>query len=200
MRAEKKSFLIIFVAAVALVVACSRGSRNNSEVVSARVREANKVATRAVTLYFESPDLVLVPEKRNVALPESDVAAVSTVVRELLAGSSNAAVARSFPKDAALRGAFLLSDGTAIIDLGGDTLATGWNTGSHEELMAVYSLVQTLMDNFPSVKRVRILVNGQPAPTLAGHVAIDHALKPLTWLVAAQPPAPAAPQPPQEGR
>jgi hypothetical protein len=64
------------------------------------------------------------------------------------------------------------------VDLGGATLTQGWGTGSHEELMAVYSVVQTVMANFPEAKRVRILVNGEPAETLAGHINIQRALSP----------------------
>jgi hypothetical protein len=61
--------------------------------------------------------------------------------------------------------------------------------GSHEELMAVYSIVSTVTTNFPEVKRVRILVNGEPAETLAGHVSLRKALVPMPSLVAGRPPA-----------
>ena len=69
------------------------------------------------------------------------------------------------------------------MDLGGPTLTSGWGTGSHEELMAVYSIVSTVTANFPEAKRVRILVNGEPAETLAGHVSLRGALVPMPSLV-----------------
>jgi hypothetical protein len=37
--------------------------------------------------------------------------------------------------------------------------------------------------NFPEAKRVRILVNGTPAETLAGHLALDRALVPSAAFV-----------------
>lgn len=145
---------------------------------------ANKVSNRTVQLFFESPQMLLVRESRSVALPENDAAALSPVLRELLKGSANAAVARPFPADAVVRGAFLLPDGTAVVDLGGPTLAAGWNAGSHAELMAIYAVVQTVTANFKDVRRVRLLVNGQPAETLAGHVSLERPLGPRPSLLA----------------
>ena len=73
-----------------------------------------------------------------------------------------------FPRDTVVRATFLLPDGTAFVDLGGPTLAQGWGTGSHEELMAVYSVVQTVTTNFPDAKRVRILINDEPRGDAGG--------------------------------
>jgi hypothetical protein len=50
-------------------------------------------------------------------------------------------------------------------------------------MIALFAIVQTLCDNFKSVQRVRFILNGQPAETLAGHIAIDHSLRPLPWLL-----------------
>jgi hypothetical protein len=144
----------------------------------------NKVEVRPVTLFYEGPDMLLVRETRNVALPENPAGALSKVAGELLKGSSNAGVPRIFPRDTVVRATFLLPDGTAFVDLGGPTLAQGWGTGSHEELMAVYSVVQTVTTNFPEAKRVRILINDEPAETLAGHVNLSRALLPSANYVA----------------
>jgi Sporulation and spore germination len=144
----------------------------------------NKVEVRPVTLFFEGPEMLLVREMRNVALPENPAGALSVVARELLKGSSNAGVPHIFPRDTVVRATFLLPDSSAFIDLGGSTLTQGWGTGSHEELMAVYSVVQTVTTNFPEAKRVRILINDEPAETLAGHVSLSRALLPSAAYVA----------------
>jgi hypothetical protein len=144
----------------------------------------NKVEVRPVTLFFEGPEMLLVRETRNVAVPENPAGALSIVARELLKGSANAGVPHIFPRDTVVRSTFLLPDGTAFVNLGGPTLAQGWGTGSHEELMAVYSVVQTVTTNFPEAKRVRILVNDEPAETLAGHVNLSRALLPSATYVA----------------
>ena len=144
----------------------------------------NKVEVRPVTLFFEGPQMLLVRETRNVALPQNPAGALAIVARELIKGSANAGVPPIFPRDTVVRSTFLLPDGTAFVNLGGNTLSQGWGTGSHEELMAVYSVVQTVTANFPDAKRVRILVNDAPAETLAGHVNLSRALLPSPNYVA----------------
>ena len=169
---------------VVLLAAVVAGGCRKKPPANANLNAANKVAVRLVRLYFESPGMLLVPEARNIALPESPAAAMPMVVRELLKGPAVAnGPLRLFPADTVLRGAYLLPGGTVVVDLGGTTLSQGWGTGSHQELMAVYSLVQTLTANFADARRVRIVVNGSPAETLAGHVSLSRSLVPLQSLV-----------------
>lgn len=172
------------VAAGTLALLALAGACRKQTPLTPNLNVENKVALRDVTLFFETPDMLLGREQRNLALPENPAGALSIVARELVKGSSNAAVPRIFPADTVVRGAFLLPDGTAFVDLGGPTLTQGWGTGSHQELMAVYSVVETVMTNFPEAKKVRILVNGEPAETLAGHVSLRRALTPMPSLVA----------------
>lgn len=171
--------LFALIAVVAAAAACQR-----TKPLSRNLNVENKVAMRSVSLYYEAPTLLLAPEQRTLPLPESPAAALDLVMRELIKGSVNAGVPRLLPADAVLRAAYLLPDGTALIDLGGPTLTAGWATGSHQELMAVYSVVQTAVVNFPEVKRVRLLVNGEPAETLGGHVSLNSALTPMPSVVA----------------
>ena len=164
--------LAVAIALLALAGACKR-----KPPLTANLEKENKVAVRPVTLFFERGDMLLGREQRNLALPENPAGALSVVVKTLVKSSP------VFPRDSAVRAAFLLPDGTAFVDLGGPTLTNGWGTGSHEELMAVYSIVSTVTTNFPEAKRVRILVNGEPADTLAGHVSLRQSLVPIPSLV-----------------
>ncbi|HEX6178996.1 MAG TPA: GerMN domain-containing protein [Thermoanaerobaculia bacterium] len=173
-----------FFLTVALVaaLACNR----DEKPLTPNLDVENKVTTRPVTLFFEAPDMLLAGERREVALPENPAAAASVVIRELLKGSANAAVPRLFPEDTQLRAAYLLPEGTVVVDLGGPTLTDGWNTGTHQELMAIYSLVETLTTNFPAARRVRILLNGTPSETMGGHVSLGRAFVPVPGLVRRQ--------------
>ncbi len=170
--------IAILIAILAVVSGCKKRE------LTQNLNVENKVEVRPVSLFFEGPDMLLVRETRNVPLAENPAAALPVVVRELLKGSANAGVPPIFPRDTIVRAAFLLPDGSAFVDLGGPTLTNGWATGSHEELMAVYSVVQTVITDFPAAKRVRILINGEPAETLAGHVNLEHALTPMPVFVA----------------
>ena len=174
-----RRFTLIVVCALAVLLPGCR----KKDPTAANINAANKVSVRPVRLYFESPAMLLAHETRNIALPESAAAAVPVVARELMKGPAGPPLGRLFPPDTVVRGAYLLPGGTVLVDLGGATLTQGWGTGSHQELMSVYSLVQSLTANFPEAKRVRVLVNGTPAETLAGHVSLAKSLTPLAPLV-----------------
>jgi spore germination protein GerM len=169
----------VLACALAIAAGACRKTPTKSEILNAQ----NQVAPRTVRLYFESASMLLIAEQRNVQLPQSPAGAMPAVMRELMKGATNPAFARVVPADTVIRGAYLLPDGTAFVDLGGRTLTQGWPAGSHEELMAVYSIVQTVTANFPEAKKVRVLVNGSPAETLAGHIALDRPLTPIGTLV-----------------
>ncbi|HUP46327.1 MAG TPA: GerMN domain-containing protein [Thermoanaerobaculia bacterium] len=170
--------------AVILVIALALAScRTEEKPITSNLSVENKVAMRPVALFYESPAQLLVAEQRNVALPENPAAALPLVMRELLKGSANAGVPPLFPPDTTVRGAYLLPDGTAVVDLGGQTLTDGWPTGTHQELMAIHSVVQTVVSNFPDAKRVRVLLNGGTAETLGGHISLGRPFTPNAALV-----------------
>lgn len=170
---------VVALAALFLIAGACKPKRETP----ANLNAANKVAMRMVRLYYESPQMLLAAETRNVALPESVPAAVPVVVRELMKGPVLPTSLRLFPADTVMRGAYLLPGGTVVIDLGGPTLTEGWGTGSHQELMAVHSLVQTMTANFADARGVRVLINGSPAETLAGHVSLAKSFSPVPALV-----------------
>lgn len=170
---------VLAAALLALAGACRKPSK---APLTPNLAVENKVAIRPVTLFLEAPNMLLGRVQRSLPLPENPAAALPVVMRELVKTSG------VFPRDCIVRATFLLPDGTAFVDLGGPTLQGGWGTGSHEELMAVYSIVSTVTTNFPEVKRVRILVNGEPAETLAGHVSLKRSLTPMPSLLAPQAP------------
>lgn len=174
-----KRAAVLFLAAI---VAIGGGCKKKNDA-AANLAAQNKVAVRPIRLYYESPAMMLVPEARNVALPESPAGAIPMVVRELLKGPVTPVALRLFPSDTVVRGAYLLPEGTVIVDLGGPTLTSGWGAGSHTEIMAIYSLVQTLTANFPEARRVRIVVNGTPAETLGGHISLARSLGPMPTLI-----------------
>jgi Sporulation and spore germination len=170
-------------AVLALGLVLLAGACKKKENRDANLNAQNRVAVRAVRLYYESPQLLLVGESRSIALPESSAAALPIVVRELMKGPATPGALRLFPQDTVVRGTYLLPGGTVIVDLGGTTLTQGWGTGSHQELMAAYSLAQTVSANFTEGRRVRLLINGGPAETLGGHVSLVKSLEPLPILV-----------------
>ena len=181
---RSRSLSLLLLAALLLAGCKSRGGST-----AAAGKPSDRVTNREIRLFYESPQQVLVGERRTVRLPEHESAAIAPLMRELMTGPKVPALGRIFPADTTVRAAYLLPDGYAIIDLGGPSLTSGFHTGSHNELMAVYSVVQTVVVNFPTVRRVKILVNGQQAETLGGHIRLDRSFQRTpAWLL----PGPAA--------
>lgn len=79
---------------------------------------------------------------------------------------------RTLPVDTALLQFYLLPDGTAIADFS-ETLATETPSGILNEELAVDSIVRTLGANLSNAYRVKILIRGQDADTLAGHLDLS---------------------------
>ncbi|HSQ77452.1 MAG TPA: GerMN domain-containing protein, partial [Nitrospirota bacterium] len=61
---------------------------------------------------------------------------------------------------------------TAYVDIS-SAQQNGATASAWEELLAIYSMVNTLMQNFEEIKQVRFLLEGKEAQTLAGHIDLS---------------------------
>ena len=60
------------------------------------------------------------------------------------------------------------------LEMPGESAHPDW--GSRQEMLAVYSLVDTVLLNLPDIKAVTLLRNGQQPKTFAGHIDTTHPL------------------------
>lgn len=90
------------------------------------------------------------------------------LVGELIANPPTSAQ-RTLPSSTTLLSFYILPDGTVVADFS-DALASELPSGILSEWMAVQSIARTLETNIPSVVRLKILIHGQEAETLAGHL------------------------------
>ncbi|MCC7032260.1 MAG: GerMN domain-containing protein [Acidobacteria bacterium] len=128
-------------------------------------------------LFFASADgQRMVGVEREVPLAEGTVAQARALVEALLAGDAPAPLSSTIPAGTALRGIFVSSRNEVFIDLDA-TIRTKHPGGSMQELLTVYTLVNTIVVNLPSVGEVQILIDGQEADTLAGHVDLRRPLR-----------------------
>lgn len=149
----------------------------------------------SVRLYFEAPDREgLLPEEREVAFSPDLAQQLLTVVGELARGSETGLLA-TLPEGTRVLEVFVRAQGVAYVNLSLEA-STGLPGGSRAELLTVYSVVNTVVTNFPAVSRVQILVNDQPASSLGGHVDVSRPLPPDLTLVALPTPEPAPGEPP----
>lgn len=160
---------------------------------SGRAEEADVERKISVKLFFEDPDRGgLVSEERTVSFSNDLSRQVRVVVDELIRGSATGLVASLGP-DTRILEVFVSARGVAYVDLS-KAVADGVGGGSKGELLTVYAIVNSVTANFPSIKRVQILVEDHPVMTLAGHVDLSRPLPPdMTYLAALPSPSPAAP-------
>jgi spore germination protein GerM len=98
------------------------------------------------------------------------------ILEALMEGPPGSALDPTFPAGTKVRGLFILDDGRAWVDLG---LREGRldNMDTVSELLAIYSIVNSLTLNIPGVKQVKLLVNGSDVETLGGHVSLKYFYK-----------------------
>jgi Sporulation and spore germination len=121
-------------------------------------------------MYWGSKNMNGTLEPVTVELPLSSdpVLRAKQILNTLLAGPVDPD-ARTLPSDAALLAFYILPDGTAVADFS-EGMATALPSGIQSEQLAVDSITSTLQANVPQVQRLKILIHGQEAETLAGHL------------------------------
>jgi spore germination protein GerM len=136
-----------------------------------------------VKLFFQAADRPgLLIEERPVAFSTDLSRQIKAVVEELVAGSKSGLLPTLAPGTRVLE-VFVTARGVAYVSLSKEAAqATG--EGSEAELVTVYSIVNSLTVNFPAIKRVQILLEDKPAPTLWGHVDLTRPLPPDMTLLA----------------
>jgi spore germination protein GerM len=123
---------------------------------------------RVTLFYLSSSGRMFSLEERDIPFSNSLQEQAKQVLRQLLAGSRRGR-GSAIPSGVSLRGLFITQQGLAYIDLSQE-LITNHPGGTCAEELTVYSLANTLISNFPAVKKVQILVEGREIQSLAGHL------------------------------
>jgi len=141
-------------------------------------QDAEGLRTVDVILYFSRPDaLGLAPEVRPIYLTRELLDRIKQTVVALIAGPArDSSLVPVLPPGTPLRDLFLDSHGTLYLDLG-QAVVRDLLPGTTSELMAVMGLTDTLVANFPEVKQVQILVEGEEVRTLTGHLDLTYPLR-----------------------
>jgi hypothetical protein len=126
--------------------------------------QPQKAGTLIVALYFASPDGAgLVREAREIDACADPTGCAEAVVEELVNGPVGE-MSPTLPPATTVQAVRVEGD-TATVDFGKE-LAEVLPAGSNAQVMAVYSVVDTLAANFPSIKRVKFLLGGESVKAL----------------------------------
>jgi hypothetical protein len=129
-----------------------------------------KPSTKTVDIFFGSlKSDTLERERRDIPAGgvESEAA---EVLRALIEGSRHGLVG-VMPEGTRLL-SLKIEAGTATADFSRALVEKHWG-GSASELLTVYGIVNSLAMNFPEIKNVQILVEGERVETISGHIMIN---------------------------
>jgi Sporulation and spore germination len=135
--------------------------------------EEEEGGTRTVELRFPDARGGTVIETREIASGDHLEKNVRRVVEELISGPESGV--RPLPAETRLLDVFFDGDGELTLNFS-DDVRTDHPGGSAAEVVTLRCLVSTIAANFPAVDRVRVLVDGQTIPSLAGHVDLSRPL------------------------
>ncbi len=124
-----------------------------------------------VYVYFaDAKNKFLIGEERSGVVPDDPVLFCRLIIEDLIKGPrSNLTV--TLPPKTGLRAVYITPDKTAYVDFT-EEIATQHSGGVASELMTIYSIVNSLILNVSDVDQVKILIEGEEAETLAGHIDI----------------------------
>lgn len=132
--------------------------------------EPGKSAEREVMVFFSREGSSgLVPERRRVYVTSSIADQARQVIEELIRGPRRALDVPVLPRETTLRQVYVDREGNACVDFGADLLERHPG-GSDEEIATVFAVVNSLTFNFPEIRTVQILIEGEERETLAGHL------------------------------
>jgi len=139
---------------------------------------------REIEVYFADENASkLVAETRFVMLGAGIPADAKTIMAEIIKGPQSDLLLPTVPAGTRLLAVYEVGD-LLVLDFTHE-LQTNHTGGSTGELMTVYSIVNTLTENLKSVKRIRMLVEGEEVENLAGHIDLTKPLSPnLKWSAA----------------
>lgn len=129
--------------------------------------------TRTVELTFPNSDGRFIVETREIVGGDHIEQDVRRAIEELIVGPQEGV--RPLPSATRLLDVFFDGDGELTLNFS-DDLRTDHPGGSEAEMATLRCLVTTIAANFPAVDRVRVLVDGETIPTLAGHMDLREPL------------------------
>ena len=191
-----RSAALCLAAALLVLAGCGGGEGEAPEQAEAQAPEAagraepgteeptaEPLARRNVEIYYPSSvEDGLVGELHEIFNTARPGDRAKQIIADLISGPENPGSLRALPPATRLRQVYVLDSGVAYLDFSAE-LTEGLGGGSKEELLAVYSVINSVAINIPEILRVGILVNGRSVATLNGHLDLRRPLAPNFSLI-----------------
>jgi spore germination protein GerM len=135
----------------------------------------------ALLFYLSDNGTELMESSREIAYGATPVEQARLIVEAQLRPAPGG-MTSAIPAGTTMRALFLTARGEAYVDLSREVVS-GHSGGSLDEALTVFTIVNALTVNLPTVSAVQILVDGKAVDTLAGHIDLRHPLeRSLKWV------------------
>ena len=137
---------------------------------------------KEVMLYFSDHEAeYLIGERREIKKKEAVEDEAGELIQELIKGPKGRLLP-TLPSRTKLLSLHLDEKGMAKVNFS-KALSKDHPGGSSAEMVTVYSVVNSLILNFPKIKRVQFLVEGKEIDTITGHLSISKSVSPRPDLI-----------------
>ena len=161
-----KTFLVILGVSIFVLLLISQKERIFYRIPFLIPEENVKL----VRLYFASSDADhLEVEARKIVRVEKVTDEIKILIEEIINGPQRN-LEPTIPPETKLRELYIVPEEKCIYLDFNRAFQVNHPGGSAGELLTIYSLVNTLIDNFEDIERVQLLVEGETIETLAGHI------------------------------
>jgi hypothetical protein len=141
-----------------------------------------KKEKQIVKIYFSDQQERFLRSEKRYVVKESDAASqAKEIVLALLDGSKSGLV-NTFPHGVALRDVKIKDNDIALVSFS-KSLTKSYEGSSASEMATIYSLTNSITQNIPSIKMVKILVEGKEIPSIKGHISTRKAFSPDLELI-----------------
>ncbi|UCD82415.1 MAG: GerMN domain-containing protein [Desulfobacterales bacterium] len=135
-----------------------------------------------VHLYFaDRNNSFLKSEQRIMLQPADPVGFARAIVQSLIKGPQKGLLP-TLPPGTELSALYITPDNVCYVDLS-EAVRKNHPGGSNSELLTIYSVVNSLILNITEIERVKILIGGNEASTLAGHIDLQYPVKAYMLIV-----------------
>lgn len=167
------SLITIF---LVLLLSCGSFSKSDEKTDGSESLTSQE-PKREIVLLYPGSDQLLHPYKSFIEDKDNKLSELEEVVKEYLNlnPSSNLNLVNPFPQNTRLRAVYFVKEDRAVVDLYSMASDGG---GVEEETFRIYGIINTINFNFPEIKAVKIIVEGQEKETFMGHIDISSFIPP----------------------
>ncbi|MBW2429318.1 MAG: GerMN domain-containing protein [Deltaproteobacteria bacterium] len=141
-----------------------------------RPEPASQFQRVPVHLYFADRHNSFLKSEQRIMLQSDDPTGFGKAIIESLIKGPQKGLVRTIPAATELRAIYIDSEKVCYVDLS-EAVKSNHPGGSNSELLTIYSVVNSLILNVPEIEQVKILIDGNESPTLAGHIDLQFPFK-----------------------